>query len=335
MSRIHRVVFPVFISLCLSQAAFADAVSVPSAGVENVSVPSAAKVQSPQYTLGAGDLLSLHVQDLDDVSNKPVRIDPSGNLDLPLIGRIPVAGLTVEQFRQELSEKLVKYIESPQIAISVLEYHSQPVSILGSVNSPGVQQLQGPKRLLDLISSAGGLKPEAGSKITITRQVKWGAIPVAGSHTDSSGQFFIAEVPTDELTVSQNPSLNIDMRPNDTVTVPKADIVYVMGQVKRAGGFPITSNQSMSLLKAVALAEGLDRDAAPNKARIMRASHTGSDPVPGTPVDLKMILAGKAPDVQLHADDVLFIPDSATRSGTRRFAEAAIQVATGVAIYRR
>lgn len=297
--------------------------------------PPPAKFQSMQYTLGAGDQISLHVMDLDDVSDKPVRIDPSGNIDLPLIGRVAVAGLTVEQFREELSKKLAKYIDAPQIAISVLEYHSQPVSILGAVNTPGIQQLQGPKRLLDLISTAGGLKPEAGSKLTITRQVKWGAIPVAESHTDSSGQFFIGEIPIDELTTTQNPALNIYMRPNDTVTVPKADIVYVMGQVKRAGGFPITSHQSMSLLKAIAMAEGLDHDAAPNKARIMRASNKGPDSITDTPVDLKLILAGKAPDVQLHADDVLFVPDSTARSTTRRFAEAAIQVATGLAIYRR
>lgn len=298
-------------------------------------IPVPAKVQSLQYTLGSGDQIMLHVMDLDDISDKPVRVDPSGNIDVPLIGRVPVAGLTVEQFREELSKKLTKYIESPQIAISVTEYHSQPVSILGAVNAPGVQQLQGPKRLLDLISSAGGLKAEAGSKLTITRQVKWGAIPVSESHTDSSGQFFKAEIPIDELTTTQDPSLNIYMRPNDTVTVPKADLVYVMGQVKRAGGFPITSHQSMSLLRAVAMAEGLDRDAAPAKARIMRASNKGSEPAADTLVDLKSILAGKAPDVQLHPDDVLFVPDSSARSATRRFAEAAVQVATGLAIYRR
>ena len=324
MSRPHFLTISLTVLLC-SSPVFSDTLVTP--------VP--AKVQSLQYTLGAGDQISLHVMDLDDVADKPVRIDPSGNIDLPLIGHVAVAGLTVEQFRDELSKKLTKYIESPQIAISVLEYHSQPVSILGAVNTPGIQQLQGPKRLLDLISTAGGLKPEAGSKLTITRQVKWGAIPVADCHTDSSGQFFVGEIPIDELTTTQTPALNIFMRANDTVTVPKADLVYVMGQVKKAGGFPITSHQSMSLLKAIAMAEGLDHDAAPRKARIMRASNKGADPITDTPIDLKSILAGKAPDVQLRADDVLFIPDSSAASATRRVAEAAFQIATGMAVYRR
>ena len=299
-----------------------------------LSIPSS-PVRPTQYTLGPGDELSIHVMDIDDISDKGVRVDPAGNIDLPLVGRVAVAGLTIDQFRAELSKKLTKYIESPQITISVVEYQSRPVSILGAVNAPGIQQLQGPKRLLDVISSAGGLKPEAGAKLTITREVKWGPIPVANSHPDSSGQFFIGEIPIDELTTTQNPAVNIFVRPNDTITVPKADIVYVLGQVRRAGGFPITSHDSLSLLKALALAEGLDRDAAPKKARIMKASNRGIADGTDVQVNLQSILDGKAPDMQLHADDVLFIPDNVARSTTRRFAEAALQIATGIAIYRR
>jgi polysaccharide export outer membrane protein len=107
-----------------------------------------------------------------------------------------------------------------------------------------------------------------------------------------------------------------------------------MGQVKKAGGFQITSHDSISLLRALALAEGLDHDASPKKARIMRASALGTSSVNEMPVDLQQILAGKAPDVELHADDVLFVPSNTAQSATRRAAEAAIQIATGVAIYR-
>ena len=292
--------------------------------------------QSIQYLLGPGDQIGIHVMDLDDVSDKPVRIDPAGAVDLPLVGRIIAGGLTVEQFRDALAQKLSKYIDSPQIAINVLEYHSQPVSILGAVNNPGIHQLTGPKRLLDVISLAGGLRQDAGDKLTITRQMSWGALPLPNSHKDSSGQFSIAEVSLGSLTTARNPIDNIFVKPNDTVSVPKAEIVYVMGQVKKAGGFQITSHDSLSLLKALALAEGLDHDASPKKARIMRASAlgTGSN-VNEVPVDLQQILAGKAPDIELHADDVLFIPSNSAQSAMRRATEAAIQIATGVAIYGR
>ncbi len=287
--------------------------------------------QPMQYVLGPGDQISIHVMDLDDVSDKPVRVDPSGAIDLPLIGRLNAAGLTVEQFRDALTQKSTKYIDSPQITINVLEYHSQPVSVLGAVNNPGIHQLTGPKRLLDIISLAGGFRPDAGSKLTITRQVHWGTLPLPDAHTDASGQFSIAEVSVDSLTTAKNPVDNILLSPNDTVSVPKAEIVYVMGQVKKAGGFQLTSHDSISLLKALALAEGLDHDASPKKARIMRASAGSTNEVP---VDLQRILEGRDPDVQLHADDVLFIPSNLAQSATRRAAEAALQIATGVVIYR-
>ena len=291
--------------------------------------------QPMQYLLGPGDQIGIHVMDLDDVSDKPVRIDPSGAIDLPLIGRITAAGLTVEQFRDALTKKLAKYVESPQITINVLEYHSQPVSILGAVNSPGIQQLTGPKRLLDIISLAGGFRQDAGSKLTITRHAHWGVLPLPNAHSDASGQFSIAEVSIESLTTSQNPAENVFLKPNDTVSVPKAEIVYVMGQVKKAGGFQITSRDSLSLLKALALAEGLDHDASPKRARIMRASALGPNSNANEiPVDLQRILEGKDPDVQLHADDVLFIPSNLAQSATRRAAEAALQIATGVVIYR-
>ena len=289
--------------------------------------------QPIQYLLGPGDLISLHVLDLEDVSEKPVRIDPSGSIDLPLIGRLTAAGLSIEQLRTTLAKKLAKYIESPQIAINVLEYHSQPVSVLGAVNSPGIQQLQSPKRLLDVISVAGGLKPEAGDKLTVTRQIHWGTLPLPKAHTDSSGQFSVAEISLDSLTKSQNPVDNIFVFPNDTISVPKAEIVYVLGQVKRSGGFPLDSHNSISIIKALALAQGLDHDASPRKARIVRGGEVASNNAKEIPVDIQMILDGKAPDMQLSADDVLFIPNNTAKSATRRAAEAALQIATGVIIY--
>src|ERR1700761_7267908 len=97
-----------------------------------------------RYILGPEDQLSIHVVDLDDVSDKPVRIDPEGFIELPLVGRIHAAGLTPEQLRATLAQQLSTYIDKPQITINVLQYRSQPVSILGEVNNPGLHQLEGP-----------------------------------------------------------------------------------------------------------------------------------------------------------------------------------------------
>ncbi len=311
-----------------------------SSGEEHrMAQPAPVAEQPAHYTLGPGDQISLHVQDLDDVSEKPVRIDPSGVIDLPLVGRVNAAGLTIDQLREALTTKLSKYVESPRIAINVLEYHSQPVSVLGAVANPGIQQLQSPKRLLDVISVAGGLKQEAGSELTITRQLQWGMLPLPGAHTDQSGQFSIAQLSLDDLTKSRNPQNNIFVRPNDVISVPKAEIVYVLGQVKKSGGFALDNRNSISIIKALALAQGLDHDAAPKKARIVRgiSSHSGMSSDKANPtevaVNIQDILDGKAPDIQLNPDDVLFVPNSLARSATRRVTEAAIQIATGVVIF--
>ena len=116
------------------------------------------------------------------------------------------------------------------------------------------------------------------------------------------------------------------------ISVSRADVVYVVGEVKKAGGFSLNSQDSISLLRALSLAEGLSRDAAPKKARILRAA-SGSTKLDEVPIDVNQVLAGKAPDPQLHANDVLFIPNNVPASAMRRAAEAAVQIATGVIIF--
>ena len=289
--------------------------------------------QSVTYALGPEDQISIHVVDLEDVSDKPVRIDPNGFIELPLVGRIHAAGQTVEQLRGALTVRLAKYIESPQITISVLDYRSQPVSVLGAVNTPGLHQLQGPKRLLDVISLAGGLRPDAGSKVTITRQMKWGGLPLPGAYNDASGAYSIAGLRLDDLTSGRDPAANIEVRANDVISVSRADLIYVVGEVKKAGGFPLNAQEGISVLRALSLAEGLTRDASPKKARILRRSATGGTKTDEVAVDVKELLAGRATDPQLHADDVLFIPNNVPASAMRRAAEAALQITTGVIIF--
>ncbi len=316
-----------------------DSAPVQAPARANASMIGKEEIGPIQYLLGPGDQISIHVIDLDDVSDKPVRIDATGYIDLPLVGRIGAGGLTVDQLRTVLATRLAKFIQDPQIAINILEYHSQPVSIVGAVSSPGIHQLTSPKRLLDVISLAGGLTKDAGARLLITRQVQWGVLPLPGAHLDSSGGFSTADVSVDSLTKAENPAENIFVRPNDVISVPKADIVYVLGQVKKSGGFAIDSRQSISLLRAVAMAEGLDKDAAPKRARILRAteisgSNVEADATHEVAVNLQEILEGKAPDQQLHPNDILYIPDNLARSATKRAAEAAVQILTGVVIFR-
>jgi polysaccharide biosynthesis/export protein len=287
-----------------------------------------------EYIIGPGDQVSIHVEDLDDISDRPIRIDPNGFIDLPLIGRTEAGGLTIEQLRQELEKKLTKYVTSPQITINLIENNARFVSVIGSVNNPGVHPLEGPQHLIDAISMSGGVRADAGSHIVIIRQAHWGELPLAVAKTDPTGVYSTATVPLHDLVSGQDPSLNILLDPGDVISVAKAEIVYVLGTVKRAGGFPLEGKDSISLLQTLSLAQGLDHDAAANKARILRPAPTGDGHIRDISVDIPKILNGKNPDVLLYANDVLYIPGSAAKSMTKRSVEAVLTVATGLAIYR-
>jgi polysaccharide biosynthesis/export protein len=284
------------------------------------------------YILGPDDQITLSVSDLEEVSNKPVRIDMRGDINLPTAGRIHVAGLTADQLEAEIENRLKKYINNPEVVVSITDFHSQPISVLGAVTQPGVHQLQGHKTLFEVLSLAGGLRPDAGNSVTITRNLKWGEIPLPNAKNDASGRFSVASVKSKSIADGSKPAENITIKPDDVISVPKADLVYCIGSVHKPGGFVLGQDESLSTLQVLSLAEGLDKTAAPAKAKIMRTV-AGSSTRTEIAVNLKQLMAGKAPDLPLRSDDILFIPNSAARSITARTAEAALQIGTGIAIY--
>jgi polysaccharide export outer membrane protein len=156
-----------------------------------------------EYLLGPQDLLAIRVMDLEEVGNLSLRIDPAGNIDLPLVGPTHVAGLTISQLRALLVQKYKKYVLDPVVTIAVMEFHSQPVTLVGSVGAPGVHQIEGPKRLLEVISIAGGLRGEAGSKVIITRELSSGPLPIPDARNDVGGKFSVGEIELDGLDIGQ------------------------------------------------------------------------------------------------------------------------------------
>jgi polysaccharide biosynthesis/export protein len=285
------------------------------------------------YLLGPEDELQISGPELEDVANKTMRIDGEGDIQVPLVGRVHVAGLTVQQAETEINKRLSKYIKNPQAALDVKDLRSQPASIAGEVNSPGIHQVEGRKTLLEMISMAGGTKPDAGYRIRITREVEWGCIPLPGATLDASGRFSVAQVSLKDIIEAKNPEENIQILPHDVITVPKAELVYVTGAVKKSGGFILGENQTMSVLQALSLAEGLGTAPDTRHAKISRLE-AGKDQRVEIPVDLKSILQGKSKDVPMEGSDILFVPDSTGRKVALRVMEAAIQTGTGLAIYR-
>jgi len=295
--------------------------------------PGCASQVKSTYLLGPEDELQISGPELDELSTKTVRVDGEGDIQVPLVGRVHVAGLTVQQAEQELNKRLSTYIRHPQAALDVKDLRSQPASILGAVNAPGVHQVQGHKTLLEMISMAGGIRPDAGYSIRITRQLEWGCIPLPGATLDASGRFTVAQVNLQEIMEAKNPGENIQIFPHDVISVPKAELIYVTGDVKKSGGFVLGERQTMSVLQAVSMAEGLGPAPDPKHAKILRLT-PGADQRTEIPVDLKRILQGKGGDVPMQGNDILFIPDSTGRKVALRVMEAAISTGTGLAIYR-
>ncbi len=273
------------------------------------------------YLLGTDDQLEIS------------RIDGDGDIEVVLAGRVHVSGLTVQQVEQALDNALKIYIRRPQVAVSVSEIRSQPVSVLGEVNTPGVHQVQGFKTLLEMLALAGGTRPDAGYHIRITRQMEWGCIPLPNAEIDASGRFSVAEVSLKQILEAQNPEDNIQIFPHDTISVPKAELVYVIGDVRRAGGFALGEQKTISVLHAISLAEGLNGTADAHHARILRLNRN-SDRREQISVDVKSVLSGKSSDVALQGDDILFIPGSTGKKAALRGIEAALQAGTGLAIWR-
>jgi polysaccharide export outer membrane protein len=287
------------------------------------------------YVLGPEDQIVIRVLEAEEVSEKPVRVEASGYIPLPMIGRVLAAGLTVEELEKSIAKKLEAYLLTPQVSVSVLEFRSQPVSVIGEVNNPGVHQLQSHKTLVEMLSLAGGLKPDAGPLVKITRPLQWGKIPLPQAVVDASGQYSVAEVALRDVVEARSPQENILIRPYDVVSVPRARMVYVVGDVGKPGGFIVDGQESITVLKALSLAQGLGKDAAPKNARVMHATREGAKVVEsGVPVRLNKILEGKSPDFPLQPEDILFVPSSAPKKAATRALEAFIQAGTGIAIYR-
>lgn len=289
------------------------------------------------YVLGADDGISVNVVDLAELDAKSlgvVRIDHEGNIRLPIAGRIHAAGLSVENLEKGIAARLSDIMNNPEVSVAVAEYRNHPVSVLGAVKTPGVYQVTGPKTIFELLSLAGGLNADASNRVKITRAVTSGPLPLPGAHSDKTGEFYVAELNVKSVMEAKNPEENIFVQANDVITVPKADVVYVVGAVHKSGGIPLLEKEQISVLQAVSMAEGLDKEASGKSARILRQTGPGKERTE-VMVNVEKILAGRAEDVSLQANDILFIPNSLAKSTGMRVLEAALQAGTGVAMLSR
>jgi polysaccharide export outer membrane protein len=267
----------------------------------------------PEILIGAGDLIEVSLYGVPDFKTD-VRVNSGGEVSLPMLGTVAVSGLSVEQAGKMIERRLTEkgLFNDPHVTVFEKEYATQGISMLGEVQKPGIYPLLGSRNLYDAISAAGGTTPKAGSYVLITHR---------------NDALHPVRVPL-STGAPESAEHNVTVEPGDTIVVSKAGIVYVVGDVRQPGGFVMENGKDITVLQAIALAQGIGPNAALNGARLVRKGPEGPKEVP---LELKKIMAAKAPDPQLQA---VFVPNSAGQSAFKRAAEAALQAATGVAIWR-
>ena len=270
-------------------------------------LPSAGTVDQAALLIGPGDLLDLSVYHVPQLLLK-VRVDSNGYVSLPLIGGVKLSGLTVPEAQMEIGRKLVDLdlVKSPQVALFVEEFATQGITVYGEVNSPGIYPLPGPHAVYDAISAAGGLTTKAGTTVTVM-------------HTGEPRSEEVID-----LSVHGTPSkADLILSPGDKVAVSKAGVVYVLGEVNKPGAFLMENNTTMSLLKAVALAGSTTKLASLKHVYIISR---GSNGMTETEVRLDK-LKHAVSDLQLHAEDIVFVPLSKGKNYGAMGLQGALQAA--------
>jgi polysaccharide export outer membrane protein len=282
------------------------------------------------YQIGVGDILDIHVTDEDDMSGH-YQVDQDGNVKVSLLAKpIPAAGSTTFELASRMSEELKKQqiLRDPSVSVLILREMTQNVSVLGAVMRPGVYPIEKPTTIMDLISEAGGLAPNAGNTVTITHQ---GHSSTTGSVATNAAS--PASINLTSLLSAKDPASNVGVHAGDVITINTAPVVFVVGSVTRPGAFAVQDRRSeMTVLQAVAMAEGPTPTASLGKTIIIRQSASSSERQE-IPIDLKKVMRGKDKDQVLEANDILFVPQSGLKAGARRLGDIGAQAASNVAGY--
>jgi polysaccharide biosynthesis/export protein len=258
----------------------------------------------PAHKIQPNDLIGLAVYDAPELT-RTVRVGPDGLIDLPLLKEhIRAEGLLPGELETTIAGALKeeRILIRPVVTVTIVEYHGRNVSVMGAVRKPVTFQVTGATTVMDALARAEGITNDAGPELLLVHP----------------GQPDVRKINVNELMAGDNPGLNVLLEGGEELRVPEARKIYVVGNVKKPGAIPVRDNSQSTVLKLLAIVEGLTPYSA-NRAYILRNdSATGQRRE--IPIELKKILARKSPDLALMPDDILYIPDN---SGKRDALEAA------------
>lgn len=315
----------VFFVLMLAYCPTAGAQTQESA---NQSQGSDKSASVEEYKIGPDDVLSITVADAPEFSGKH-RVSDAGLIE---IAGIPTPIHADGQSALELSHTIrgalidAKQLRDPRVSVFIEEYHGRTITVLGSVNKPGVYSLQKRTTVLNAISMAGGALPNAGSTVTIVRGRA--SAEATGKEVGS-----VQIIDMSRVVKGDDMAANVEVRNEDVISVSAAQVVYVVGAVTKPGGFAMSNpSEGISVVQAIALAEGFRPAAATHHAVIVRQS-TSDQGRREIPVDLAQMMAGKQTDVLLGPNDILYVPASGARKTLKALGDVAMAAVNGIAIY--
>ena len=285
------------------EQAWAQVGKMQLAGVQPLQAPSNPPLQASatDYVVGPEDLLEVQFFGQEDL-NRQVRVNGEGEITLPLVGPVKVAGLSPKSIERRLMQAYgSNYLRDPQVTLSVKEYRHQRVSVTGAVDRPGYYEIIGPRKLLEILAMAGGpqdkgVNSKAGDVVHVTR-------------SQGSPQNLIIDLK--RLQVQMDPEVNIPIRTGDVVHVPFAGNAYVLGGVRSPGSVPVRDNLTLS--QALAMAGGTDPILATSQVNIMRLDDQ-RNPITIT-AHLGKVMSRQEPDVPLKDNDVVVVNVSSLKKG--------------------
>jgi polysaccharide export outer membrane protein len=275
----------------------------------------------PVARIGNDDLIGVTVYDAPELT-RTVRVSSGGDISLPMVNRpIHAAGLYPADLEKGIVAALTEdhVLVDPVVTVSIVEYRSHPITVVGAVKMPVTFQAAGNVTLLDAISRAQGLTDNAGSEILVSRPAP---------DADGKPSMLVQRIPVRGLLDGTNLSLNLSLQGGEVVRVPEAGRIFVVGDVKKSGAFYITDGSESSVLKALALSEGLDSFSS-HAAYIYRTDDAG-EARKEIPIELKKIMDRKSPDVALMSGDILYIPSATGAKASLKALETSLGIGTAL-----
>lgn len=316
---------PVLFWIAIALPMGAQQIPAPAAGQQPAPVagqqpaaPAGVENLRPTYVLGPGDVVAITAFEVEEISEKPFRIDSQGDINLPLLGKIHVDGMTVEQFEADLTSRLKTIVRQPQVVVRITQYRSDFVFFEGMFKTTGIVPLQGRRNLIEMLAVVG-TQPNASHRIKVTRRFEMGKIPLPNAVEDQDKKVSTVEISMGSLRDNVNPAEDIVLQPFDVISVERAEMIYVNGEVSRVGGVELGERESISAAQLITMVGGLGKDADAGKAHVLR-------PILNTakrseiPLNLKKILAGQENDFPLLPNDILVVPRNNKRSIARNVA---------------